>query len=125
MNLIAISEEDALTITSYRSLTPKEEIRKKEISKTASYFPRLLLYSMEERERVLTFREVLADEQLPFIKINTEFYIVLSFFYLFDEYSYSGAKILGNSYGRKIKKYRNKKFDKDMNFLLIRQMRNH
>ncbi|MGE1054511.1 hypothetical protein [Bacillus cereus] len=125
MNLISISKEDAVTITSYRSLTAEEEVRKKAISKTAGYFQRLLLYSIEGRERTLAFREVLVDEKLPFIKINTEFYVVLSFFYLFDEYSYSGAKIWGNSYGRKIKKYRNKKFDNDMNFLLIRQMRNH
>lgn len=125
MDLIAISKEDALTITSYRSLTPEEDVRKKAISKIAGYFQRLLLYSMEGRERTLAFREVLANDELPFIKINTEFYVVLSFFYLFDEYSYSGAKIWGDSYGRRIKKYRNKKFDKDMNFLLIRQMRNH
>lgn len=48
---------------------------------------------MEGREHALAFRKVLADEKLPFIKINSEFYVVPSFFYLFDEYSYSGAKI--------------------------------
>ncbi len=53
MNLIAISKKDALTITSYRSLTPEEEVRKKTISKIAGYFQRLLLYSMEGRERTL------------------------------------------------------------------------
>ncbi|KMP50158.1 hypothetical protein [Bacillus cereus] len=44
---------------------------------------------------------------------------------MFDEYSYSGAKIWGDSYSRKIKEYRENKFDKDTNFLLVRQMRNH
>lgn len=125
MDLITISTEDTIAIAKYRSLTQEEESQRKAISKTAGYFQRLLLYSMEGRERTLAFREILTDEKLPFIKINTEFYVVLSFFYLFDEYSYSGAKIWGSSYGRRIKKYRDEKFDKDMNFLLVRQMRNH
>ncbi|HDR4901627.1 TPA: hypothetical protein QCR38_003884 [Bacillus cereus] len=125
MDLIAISPEDPIPVTKYRSLTPQESAQRKVISKTAGYFQRLLLYSMEGRERTLAFRKVLVDEKLPFLKINTEFYIVLSFFYLFDEYSYSGAKIWGDSYSRKIKEYRKNKFDNDMNFLLVRQMRNH
>ncbi|MDA2178666.1 hypothetical protein PDN34_18895 [Bacillus cereus] len=45
MNLISISKEDAVTITSYRSSTSTEEARRNTISKTAGYFQRLLLYS--------------------------------------------------------------------------------
>ncbi|PGW74483.1 hypothetical protein [Bacillus thuringiensis] len=125
MDLIAISLENPISVTKYRSLTPQEIVQRKVISRTAGYFQRLLLYSIEGRERTLAFRKVLIDEKLPFLKINTEFYIVLSFFYLFDEYSYSGAKIWGDSYSRKIIEYRKNKFDYDMNFLLVRQMRNH
>ncbi|MFK4308440.1 hypothetical protein ABH957_003116 [Bacillus sp. RC242] len=64
MDLIAISTEDTISITKYRSLTQDDEPQRKAISITAGYFQRLLLHSKEGRERALAFREVLADEKL-------------------------------------------------------------